>query len=155
MRKRAGIVSRAEKRQLFGGNGLSVRNMAQFTYKARRRTGEVVEGNLDVADRSAAVMQIEKLGLLPVAVTAARGSTIAKAERAAKTKETRAGLMPPALREIFSRQRKPKLQELATFTQQLANLIKSGMPLTVALNSMTHLATKGFRRMWRNSSSRT
>ncbi|HUS36952.1 MAG TPA: type II secretion system F family protein [Verrucomicrobiae bacterium] len=117
--------------------------MAQFTYKARRRTGEVVEGNLDVADRSAAVMQIEKLGLLPVAVTAARGSAIAKAERVAKTKETRAGLLPPALREIFSRQRKPKLQELATFTQQLANLIKSGMPLTVALNSMTHLATKG------------
>jgi type IV pilus assembly protein PilC len=117
--------------------------MAQFTYKARRRTGEVVEGVLDVADRTVAVMQIEKLGLLPVAVTAARGSAIAKAERAAKTKETRAGLMPPALREIFSRQRKPKLQELATFTQQLANLIKSGMPLTVALNSMTHLATKG------------
>jgi type IV pilus assembly protein PilC len=117
--------------------------MAQFSYKARRRTGEVVEGILDVADRTAAVMQIEKLGLLPVAVTAARGSAIAKAERAAKVKETRAGLLPPALREIFSRQRKPKLQELATFTQQLANLIKSGMPLTVALNSMTHLATKG------------
>lgn len=137
------MIVRAEKRQLFEGNGLSVRNMAQFTYKARRRTGEVVEGNLDVADRSAAVMQIEKLGLLPVAVTAARGSAIAKAERAAKTKETRAGLMPPALREIFARQRKPKLQELATFTQQLANLLKSGMPLTVALNSMTHLASKG------------
>jgi len=32
---------------------------------------------------------------------------------------------------------------LATFTNQLANLIKSGMPLTVALNSMTHLETKG------------
>lgn len=117
--------------------------MAQFTYKARRRTGEVVEGILDVADRTAAVMQIEKLGLLPVAVTAAKGSAIAKAERSAKVKETRAGLLPPALREIFSRQRKPKLQELATFTQQLANLLKSGMPLTVALNSMTHLATKG------------
>ena len=42
--------------------------MAQFTYKARRRTGEVVEGVLDVADRTVAVMQIEKLGLLPVAV---------------------------------------------------------------------------------------
>jgi type II secretory pathway component PulF len=35
------------------------------------------------------------------------------------------------------------MQEMATFTQQLANLIKSGMPLTVALNSMTHLETKG------------
>jgi type II secretory pathway component PulF len=117
--------------------------MAQFTYKARRRTGEVVEGNLDVADRTAAVMQIEKLGLLPVAIQAAKGSAVAKAERAAKAKEVRAGLLPPALREFFSRQRKPKLQELATFTQQLSNLLKSGMPLTVALNSMTHLATKG------------
>ena len=51
--------------------------------------------------------------------------------------------LPPALRQYFNRQRKPKLQELATFTNQLANLIKSGMPLTVALNSMTHLETKG------------
>src|ERR1051325_5692507 len=117
--------------------------MAQFTYKARRRTGEVVEGNLDVPDRTAAVMQIEKLGLLPVVIQAAKGSAIAKAERAAKAKETRAGLLPPALREMFSRQRKPKLQELATFTQQLSNLLKSGMPLTVALNSMTHLESKG------------
>jgi type II secretory pathway component PulF len=32
---------------------------------------------------------------------------------------------------------------LATFTQQLANLLQSGMPLTVALNSMTHLDSKG------------
>src|SRR5688572_14704024 len=117
--------------------------MAQFSYKARRRTGEVVEGILDVADRSAAAMQIEKLGLLPVAITAAKGSAVAKAERAAKPKEARAGLLPPTLREFFSRQRKPKLQELATFTQQLANLLRSGMPLTVALNSMTHLASKG------------
>jgi type IV pilus assembly protein PilC len=39
--------------------------------------------------------------------------------------------------------RKPKLPELATYTQQLANLLKSGMPLTVALNSMTHLESKG------------
>jgi type II secretory pathway component PulF len=38
---------------------------------------------------------------------------------------------------------KPKLQELATFTNQLANLLQSGMPLTVALNSMTHLGSRG------------
>lgn len=117
--------------------------MAQFTYKARRRTGEAVEGILDVADRTAAVMQIEKLGLLPVSIAAAKGSALAKAERAQRAKETRAGLLPPALREIFTRQRRPKMQELATFTQQLSNLLKSGMPLTVALNSMTHLASKG------------
>lgn len=117
--------------------------MAQFSYRARRRTGEVVEGVLDVADRAAAAMQIERLGLLPVAITAAKGSALAKAESAAKTKEARAAMLPPALREMFSRQRKPSLQELATFTQQLSNLLKSGMPLTVALNSMTHLGSKG------------
>ena len=39
--------------------------MAQFTYKARRRSGEVVTGVLEVADRPAALMQIERLGLVP------------------------------------------------------------------------------------------
>src|SRR5438270_664083 len=53
--------------------------MAQFSYRARRRTGEVVEGILEVADRSAALVQIERLGLFPVAVDAARGSAIAAA----------------------------------------------------------------------------
>jgi type II secretory pathway component PulF len=32
---------------------------------------------------------------------------------------------------------------LATFTEQLANLLESGMPLTVALSSMTHLESPG------------
>ena len=121
--------------------------MAQFSYKARRRTGELVQGVVDVADRSAALMQIERLGLLPVAIDAARGSE-PKAERverakAPKAAASRTDVLPPTLREWFQRKKKPKLQELATFTQQLANLLKSGMPLTVALNSMTHLATKG------------
>jgi type II secretory pathway component PulF len=52
-------------------------------------------------------------------------------------------MLPPALRVYFTKQRVPKLQELATYTQQLANLLNSGMPLTVALNSMTHLESKG------------
>ena len=118
--------------------------MPQFSYKARRRTGEVVEGMLEVADRSAALVQIERLGLFPVAVDGAKGSAIAAAaDRAAGRKTDWRGLLPPTLREAMSRKRKPKLQELSTFTQQLANLLSSGMPLTVALNSMTHLESKG------------
>ena len=116
--------------------------MAQFSYKARRRSGEVVQGILDVPDRSAALSQIERLGLFPVAVEMAKGAVIAKAERAER-RTASAGVLPPALREWLHRKRKPKLQELATFTQQLANLLQSGMPLTVALNSMTHLESKG------------
>src|SRR4051794_20151001 len=117
--------------------------MAQFSYKARRRSGEVVEGILDVVDRSAALIQIERLGLFPVAVDAAKAGAILAAERPTRDKADWRAMLPPTLRAALSQKRKPKLQELATFTQQLANLLHSGMPLTVALNSMTHLESKG------------
>ncbi|HON06795.1 MAG TPA: type II secretion system F family protein [Verrucomicrobiota bacterium] len=115
--------------------------MPQFSYKARKRTGEIVQGVLDVADRPTAITQIQKMGLLPVAIEAPKGS--AKTQKTEKKKFSFALVLPPALREHFTRQKKPKMQDLATFTQQLANLLQSGMTLTVALNSMTHLETKG------------
>jgi type II secretory pathway component PulF len=116
--------------------------MPQFSYRARRRSGELVEGVLDVADRSAAVAQIERLGLFPVAVDTAKAGTVNGIQRTGKGVDLMA-FLPPALRAQLQQKRKPKLQELATFTQQLANLIQSGMPLTVALNSMTHLESRG------------
>jgi type II secretory pathway component PulF len=117
--------------------------MPQFAYKARRRSGELVEGLLDVADRPAALVQIERLGLFPVNVEAAKGIAVAKTDQSKGEKRDWAALLPPTLRQYWQRQRRPKLQELATFTQQLANLLKSGMPVTVALNSMGHLQTRG------------
>jgi type II secretory pathway component PulF len=118
--------------------------MAQFQYKARRRDGQTVTGVLEVADRGAALMQIERLGLFPLAVEAPKGSAAAAAAgKPSATSGSWTEFLPPSIRPYFVRQHKPKLQELATFTNQLANLLKSGMPLTVALNSMTHLETKG------------
>src|ERR1043166_3130410 len=102
--------------------------MPQFSYKARRKTGEVVQGVLDVTDRAAALVQIERLGLFPVMVEGARGTG---AVAVAPTDGKARSLMPASFKR--KRQRRPKLQELATFTQQLANLLNSGMPLTVAL----------------------
>jgi len=117
--------------------------MPQFSYRARRRSGELVEGVLEVADRSAAVTQIERLGLFPIAVdTAKAGAANGASSRGGKSVDLMA-FLPPTLRAQLSQKRKPKLQELATFTQQLANLLQSGMPLTVALNSMTHLESRG------------
>jgi type II secretory pathway component PulF len=115
--------------------------MPQFSYKARRRSGELVEGILEVADRPAAVAQIERLGLFPIAVDTSKGAPAA-AKSAGKAFDIRS-FLPPTLRAYFEQQRKPKLQELATFTQQLANLLQAGMPLSAALNSMTYLETKG------------
>ena len=117
--------------------------MPQFSYKARRRSGEVVEGLLDVADRPAALAQIERLGLFAVSVDAAKGAGAATTAAPKGEKRDWKASLPPTLREYLGRQRRPKLQELATFTQQLSNLLKSGMALTVALNSMTHLESKG------------
>jgi len=115
--------------------------MAEFSYKARRRSGELVEGVLDVADRPAALAQITRLGLFPIAVETAKAG--AGGGKNAGQKADFMSLLPPALRAQLQQKRKPKLQELATFTQQMANLLQSGMPLTVALNSMTHLESKG------------
>ena len=116
--------------------------MAEFSYRARRRSGELVEGILDVNDRPAALAQIQRLGLFPIAVETAKAGAAASEKRAGQ-KADFLSLLPPTLRAQLQQKRKPKLQELATFTTQLANLLNSGMPLTVALNSMTHLETKG------------
>src|SRR5207237_8789244 len=70
-------------------------------FRSRRRTGEVVEGILEVADRSAALVQIERLGLFPVAVDAAKGSALAAAlaaERPARKGDWKA-LLPPSRSE--------------------------------------------------------
>src|SRR5208282_3731726 len=116
--------------------------MPQFSYKARKRTGELIEGVLEVADRPAALAQIQRLGLFPIAVDTAKAGATPDDRRAAKSVDLKS-FLPPTLRAQLSQKRKPKLQELATFTQQLANLLQSGMPLTVALNSMTHLESRG------------
>jgi type II secretory pathway component PulF len=117
--------------------------MPQFSYKARRRSGELVEGVLEVADRPAALTQIQRLGLFPIAVDTAKAGAAAGGQQRDGKKVDLLAFLPPAVRAQLRQKRKPKLQELATFTQQLANLLNSGMPLTVALNSMTHLESKG------------
>ena len=115
--------------------------MPQFSYKARKRSGELIEGQLEVADRPAALAQIQRLGLFPISVESAKaGATTARA--GAKNFDLTA-FLPPAMRAQVTQKRKPKVQELATFTTQMANLLKSGMPLTTALTSMSHLQTKG------------
>lgn len=115
--------------------------MAQFSYKAKKRSGELVEGVLEVADRSAAVAQIQRSGLFPISLADAKAgaTTTAKKDKGVNL----ASFLPTSMQAQLNKQRKPKLQELATYTTQLANLLNSGMPLTVALNSMTHLETRG------------
>ena len=118
--------------------------MPIFNYKARRRSGEVVEGTLEVLDRPAAVSAVQKLGLFPLTVVAAKaGAAPAKSAGGTGNRRSVGSLLPPTLRAALNRRRRPKIQELATFTLQLANLLHAGMPLTMALNSMASLTARG------------
>ena len=120
--------------------------MAQFSYKARRRSGELVEGMLDAGDRSAALGQLERSGLAPFSLLAAVASVATKPSKSATHNDPAGGaaaLLPASFRSLLVRQRKPTLQELATYTQQLSNLLRAGMPLTAALRSMASLSSKG------------
>ncbi len=120
--------------------------MPQFAYRARKRSGELVEGTLEGGDRGAALIQIERLGLFPVAVDVAKGAAAKEGPRPrVRGKFEFHALLPPTLRDYLQRPKRPKLRELATYTQQLANLLQAGMPLTLALNSMTHIESKGIK----------
>lgn len=116
--------------------------MPQFSYKARRRSGEVVDGVLEAADRTAAVAQLERMGLFPVRLDGGKPQQEKTARKSAIAARAYTGLLPPAIRELLFRPPKPNLRELAMFTQQLANLLRAGMPVTAALNSMTSFKTR-------------
>jgi general secretion pathway protein F len=115
--------------------------MPKFTYKARRRSGELVQDEIEAADRPAAVLKRQQSGLFPLMVEMARGAAPARRERTAAPAS--AGVLPGLLQRLLRRQRRPSLSELATYAQQLTNLLRAGMPLTLALNSMANLGSKG------------
>jgi type II secretory pathway component PulF len=117
--------------------------MPAFAYKARRRTGEVVQGTLEVPDRGAALAQIERMGLFPVAIDTGKATGGAAGAEKGQSRKFSMEMLPAPLRAALTKRRRPKLQELATYTTQLANLLTAGMPLTLALNSMSHLESPG------------
>ena len=107
--------------------------MPVFEYTARDAGGQQSRGTVEAADRNGAMTQISAQGLFPVSIT---GGSAAVEAAAAK----------PAFAEDAPRRRspaKPKLQELANYTRQLANLLKAGMPLTASLSSMINLEGSG------------
>ena len=71
--------------------------MPEFSYKARRRSGELVEGVLEVADRPAALAQIKRLGLFPIAVDANKGGAAVNGKRSGQKLDLMA-FLPPTLR---------------------------------------------------------
>lgn len=103
--------------------------MPVFVYSARRRNGEKVEGELEARDRRAAMLDLDRMGLVPAAVE----ERAAAAGRAART--GRSG-------RRFTWRRTPRLsmREVLVFTTELSDLLASGMTLGNALNSLARRA---------------
>lgn len=97
--------------------------MPSFQYKARTRTGELVSGSLDAADRRLALAELGRLGYFPLSVEAVGD----KPSLQASVRGFRSGL---------------SRRDVMMITQQLASLLRSGMALTQALEVLERRAQR-------------
>ncbi len=102
--------------------------MALFDYKARTSDGRRVEGSVEVRDRQAALLEIERSGYIPVSVS----------RRVQKAKQ------PTGTKPKFTwRRAGPRMssREILVFTTELSDLLASGMTLGNALNALANRRT--------------
>jgi general secretion pathway protein F len=95
--------------------------MPQFSYRARNAEGELVEGVLNVTDRSVAIRQIEQQNCVPIRV-----ESMAAKPQAVYGKIVRATSTPTGNLKIPHGQ-------LLIFTEQLGHLLQAGMTLDESL----------------------
>lgn len=128
--------------------------MPTFTYTARTRSGQKIEGTIDATDRRGALARIEALGQVPVAVTEPAGKAGAPARRTAPSTRKPAAkpvVAPKAtlrkgvkVKEKTGRPgRPPRMagRDLLVFTTELSDLLASGMTLGNALNTLGNRRT--------------
>ena len=94
--------------------------MPQFSYRARNAQGGLVEGVLNVADRSVAIRQIEQQRCVPIRIEA-----VAVGPEAPGQKQT---VTTPATQNL-----KIPHGQLLIFTEQLGHLLQAGMTLDEGL----------------------
>ena len=95
--------------------------MPQFSYRARDAQGSLVEGVLNVADRSVAIRQIEQQNCIPIRIEAMAAEPPSLDGKAA----------PP--RAAATQNLKIPHGQLLIFTEQLGHLLQAGMTLDESL----------------------
>ncbi len=115
--------------------------MPDFSYSARNKSGESVSGLLTAPDRKAALSQLAAQGYFPIAVDAAQKKSAdtgpSKPKAGAPPAATAAKPGAPAAKKV-----RVSSRQVMLFTLQLANLLKSGMSLKQALESLTRQQQK-------------
>lgn len=103
--------------------------MPIFVYQAKKGPQEVIEGTVEAATKEAAVSKIEQMGHVPIRINLQENSTEAKARKAAS-----GGSSPVNRLGLFAR---ISSRDLNIFTEQLATLVKSKVPLFEAINILS------------------
>jgi type II secretory pathway component PulF len=91
--------------------------MGKFTYKARDEKGSLVTGMIEGDNRRAAYMQIDALGLFPIAVS--------------ETKE-----QSFSLENALASLRPVRYDDIIFFTRQLQTVIRAGIPMISGLRAL-------------------
>ncbi len=104
--------------------------MPLFRYKAVTSAGEVATGELDAANEAEIVDRLRDRGLLPMQIAAAAPGATASSRRD----------VAQARRAWFTPKRVTRDQVLA-FTRELATLLRAGLPLDRALETLIALAS--------------
>ncbi|APG27868.1 MSHA biogenesis protein MshG [Syntrophotalea acetylenivorans] len=102
--------------------------MAQFSYKARSHSGQLLEGRLEAVSAAGAADQLLANGATPVAIN-----------------ELKAGVSPfeqVVARLASARQGRVDIDDLILFCRQMYTLIKSGVPMLRALRGLSEMIRK-------------
>ncbi len=111
--------------------------MPVFSYTAKSRTGERVEGTLDAPDRRAALLQVERMGLIPVALQ----EGVTKSSPSATERPARHKIKSASLWQRGNKPVRMRMRDVLIFTRELSDLLASGMTLGNALNSLAQRTT--------------
>ncbi len=102
--------------------------MAQFSYKARSLSGQLMEGRLEAVSADGAADQLLANGVTPVAIHELKAEV--------------SGFEQIAARLASVRQGRVDIDDLILFCRQMYTLIKSGVPILRALRGLSEMIRK-------------
>ncbi len=100
--------------------------MPEYIYKATDRTGKVMEGSFDAVDEATVVSRLRGMGCMPIRIEQAIGGAKPRSRKMSINIDFKTGLS--------SKFKRVSGTELLSFTQELATLIRAGLPLDRGLS---------------------
>ena len=97
--------------------------MAMFSYRAADAAGNVIQGTLEAREERQVVAHLQQGGLIPLRINLAEAAT-----RWQEKLPLRRGRIPS--------------REVVNFTQELAALLKAGLPLDRSLQALEHVTSR-------------